>query len=510
MNENSKRIAKNTLFLYFRMMFTMVVSLYTSRVVLNTLGVDDFGVYQTVGGIVALLSFVNNALTVGSSRFLTYELGTGNVQKLKDTFSTVLSVHILLSLIIAIVAETAGLWYVYNKLVVAPERFHAAIFAYHISVLTSFITITQVPYNSSIVSHERMSVYAYASIVEVSLKLGIVYLLTISEWDKLKMYAILLCLVQFGIAMFYRLYCIRNFKECHYSLILRKDIFKNILSYSGWNLIASTAVALCHQGYLVLINAFFSPATVAARAVANQVNMAANHFVGNFRTAVNPQIVKQFAANNIEESRLLLLESTKYSYYMMLILCIPIYLVARPLLNLWLGIVPEYATEFLQWSVLTSAVAVFDQSFYTALSAKGNIRNNSLISSSVLFIGFGVTYICFRIGFSPVICAVILFISQSVLSFVVKPILLVKIVEYPVRPILLVFTDCAKVSLVAWPVPVLFHYWINESQVNMFFNLTLQIIVSVLCVVFAIWGVGLSPKMKSKIKTIILTRVGRK
>lgn len=405
MNENSKRIAKNTFFLYFRMMFTMVVSLYTSRVVLNTLGIDDFGVYQTVGGIVALLSFVNNALTVGSSRFLTYELGRGDFQKLKDTFSTVLSVHIMLSLIIAIVAETAGLWYVFNRLVVAPDRLSAAVFAYHISILTAFITITQVPYNSSIVSHERMGVYAYASIVEVSLKLGIVYLLTISEWDKLKVYAALLCMVQFGVAMFYRIYCIRNFRECRYTVMLKKDIFKKVLSYSGWNLIASTAVALCNQGLLVLINAFFSPAIVAARAVANQVNMAANQFVGNFRTAVNPQIVKQFAANNIEESQMLLLESTKFSYYMMLILCVPIYIVAKPLLNLWLGIVPEYAAEFLQWAILTSAVAVFDQSFYTALQAKGNIRNNSLISSSVLLLGFGAIYICFRLGFSPVSCA---------------------------------------------------------------------------------------------------------
>ena len=386
----------------------------------------------------------------------------------------------------------------------------AAIFAYHISILTSFITITQVPYNASIVSHEKMGVYAYVSIVEVSLKLAIVYLLTISTWDKLKVYAVLLCVVQFGVGMFYRLYCVRNFKECRYSLILKKDIFKDVLSYSGWNLISSTAVALCNQGVLVLINAFFSPAVVAARAVANQVNMAANQFVGNFRTAVNPQIVKQYAAKNYEESQNLLLESAKYSYYMILLLCVPICMVAESLLKIWLGIVPEYAPEFLQLAVLTSLVAVFDQSFYTALSAKGQIRENAILSPLVLFCSFGAMLLCFKLGFSPVSSAVVMLIAQSVISFVVKPILLVKIVTYPIKPILWVFVDCIKVSLVALPVPILFHYWVNESQLKMISIFVLQIVVSVLCVAVAIWIMGLSPKMKSKIKMFILNRVGRK
>ncbi len=509
MSENTKRIAKNTLFLYFRMLFTMGVSLFTSRVVLRVLGIDDFGSYQTVGGIVALLSFVNNALTVGSSRFLTYELGTGDFKKLKDTFSTVLSVHILLSLIIAVVAETAGLWYVYNKLVVSPERLNAAVFAYHISILTSFVTITQVPYNASIVSHERMSVYAYVSIVEVSLKLAIVYLLTISTWDKLKVYAVLLCVVQFGVAMYYRLYCVRNFKECRYSLILKKDIFKDVLSYSGWNLISSTAVALCNQGVLVLINAFFSPAVVAARAVANQVNMAANQFVGNFRTAVNPQIVKQYAAKNYEESQNLLLESAKYSYYMMLLLCVPICMVAEPLLKIWLGIVPEYAPKFLQLAVLTSLAAVFDQSFYTALSAKGQIRENAIMSPLVLFCGFGAMFLCFKLGYSPVSSAVVMLIAQSVLSFVVKPILLVKIVNYPRRRILIMFLCCLKVSFVAWPFS-----WLMGSVIEFYldsdlFCFIMKVLISLLIVSLTIWFVGLDALMKQKVKLFLKKKIGR-
>lgn len=500
MNDNNKRIAKNTLFLYFRMMFTMVVALYTSRVVLNVLGVDDFGTYQTVGGIVAMLTFVNNALSVGSSRFLTYELGTGHFDKLKDTFSTVLSVHILLAIILAIVAETFGLWYVYHKLVVAPERFDAAVFAYHISVLTAFVTITQVPYNSSIVSHERMGVYAYVSIVDAVLKLAVVYLLTIGDFDKLKLYAVLLFIVQTGVALFYRGFCIKNFKECHYTLVLKKDIFKNVLSYSGWNLFSSTSLALCNQGVIILINAFFSPAAVAARAVANQVNMAANSFVDSFRSAVNPQIVKQYAANNRDQSRKLLLESTKFSYYLMLMLCMPICLLAEPLLKLWLGTVPEYAPVFLQLAIMTSLIDVFSRSFYTALYAKGQIRENAIVSFFVLIVGFGIIFLLFKLGFSPVSSAVVMFGVMTAISCVIKPVLLVKIVEYPLKDIISVFIICFRVSLLAMPLPIVFFMTLQDRELGEIAKFAIMVPLSILSVCATVWLAGLTPEMKDFIK----------
>lgn len=505
MNSNSKRIAKNTIFLYFRMMFTMVVALYTSRVVLNVLGVDDFGVYQTVGGVVGMLTFVNNALAIGSSRFLTYELGAGNFNKLKDTFSTVLSVHILLALILVVVAETVGLWYIYNKLVVAPERMDAAIFAYHISVLTSFITITQVPYNASIISHERMGVYAYVSIADVSLKLGVAYLLALGNYDKLKMYALLLFLVQLGVAFFYRVYCVRSFKECRYSLILKKDIFKDVLSYSGWNLFSSTTLALCNQGVLVLINAFFSPAAVAAKAVAGQVNMAANSFVNSFRTAVNPQIVKQYAANNREGSRNLLLDSTKFSFYLMLMLCIPIYLLAGALLKLWLGVVPEYAEPFLKIAILTSLIDVFSQSFYTGLYAKGQIRENAVISFFILLPGFGLIFLLFKMGFSPISSAWVMFGAMSVISLIVKPLLLVKIVEYPIKPIIGVYVVCLRVALLSVPIPFLTFAALQD--VNEIFKFALIVILSIISVCASTWFAGLNADMKNMVKQAVLKKL---
>lgn len=505
-----KRIAKNTLFLYFRMMITMIVSLYTSRVVLKILGVDDFGIYQTVGGIVAVLMFVNSALSVGSSRFLTFELGTRDFAKLKETFSTVLSVHIILALAIVVVAETFGLWYVYNKLVVSPERFDAAVFAYHISVLTTFITIIQVPYSASIVSHERMKVFAYVSIVDVLLKLAIVYLLTISDFDKLKVYACLLFLIHFGIVAFYRIYCKNHFSECCYSVRFNKEIFKKIFAYSGWNLFASSAHALCNQGVLVLLNLFFSAPVVAARALANQVNNAALAFVSNFRTAVNPQVVKLYAAQNFDESRVLLLESTKYSFYLMLVLCVPITMVAVPLLQLWLGEVPDYAPEFLIWTVLTSLVAIFDESFYVALYAKGNIRNNSLISSSILFLGFVTMYFCFKLGCSPIACVIILFIVRFILGTVVKPILLVKIVGYPLKPILRVIAKSVSVGCIAWLLPILFHFCIGNIQMSSFFKFIFEVLFSLVCTLSTIWIIGLGPDVKQKLIQFLYAKMGKK
>ena len=400
---NNRTIVKNTFFLYFRMMFTMLVTLYTSRVILQMLGVNDYGIYQTVGGVAVILSFISTALSSGSSRFLTYELGKKDEDKLRRTFSTVLAMHLILAFFIFLLAETIGLWFVYNKLQIPTERMGAAVFAYHFSILTVLAMFFQVPFNASIISHEKMNVYAYLSIIETVLKLLIVYLLAISDWDKLKLYAIFLCTLQIGITWFYRNYCTRNFVETRSKCSIDRAIIKDVLNYSGWNLWSSASIALNNQGATILINVFFSPAIVTARAIANQVNMAANQFVQNFRIAVNPQIVKRYAAEDYQGSKDLLCSSTKYSYFMMLALCLPICLVTEPLLRLWLGIVPDYTVIFLQLTLVTSLFQVFDTSFYTALYAKGRIKENALISPLIGFLVFPIVYLLFKSGYTPVV-----------------------------------------------------------------------------------------------------------
>lgn len=503
---SNKTIAKNTIFLYFRMMFTMVVSLFTSRVILQVLGVEDYGIYQSVGGVVGMLQFVNGALSTGSSRFLTYEMGTGNFDKLKRTFSSVLTAHLLLAFIIVLVAETAGLWFVYNKLVIPTERMDAAVFAYHLSILAAIFQITQVPYNASIISHEKMGIYAYVSIAEVTLKLAIVYALYIGGWDKLKLYSTLFCIVNISIVLFYRIYCTRNFEETHYKPMWDKDIMKGVLSYSGWNLFANTSIALNNQGAVILINMFFAPGVVTARAVANQVNMAANQFIQNFRTAANPQIVKRYAAGDFEGSKSLLLSSTKLSYYLMLLLSLPICLLAEPLLQLWLGQVPEYSVIFLQLAIITSLFQVFDTSFYTALYAKGRIRENALISPTLGFLAFPISYILFRYGFSPTVLAFVLLVIYAILGLLVKPILVIKIVDYNWNDILKVFIPCLFVTVISSILPLVIYLFRNTLFDNVIVYFISLIIISIFSVAVTVWFIGMDKNMRNKVKSIVLFR----
>lgn len=488
------------------MMFTMVVSLFTSRVILQVLGVEDYGIYQSVGGVVGMLQFVNGALSTGSSRFLTYEMGTGNFDKLKRTFSSVLTAHLLLAFIIVLVAETAGLWFVYNKLVIPTERMDAAVFAYHLSILAAIFQITQVPYNASIISHEKMGIYAYVSIAEVTLKLAIVYALYIGGWDKLKLYSTLFCIVNISIVLFYRIYCTRNFEETHYKPMWDKDIMKGVLSYSGWNLFANTSIALNNQGAVILINMFFAPGVVTARAVANQVNMAANQFIQNFRTAANPQIVKRYAAGDFEGSKSLLLSSTKLSYYLMLLLSLPICLLAEPLLQLWLGQVPEYSVIFLQLAIITSLFQVFDTSFYTALYAKGRIRENALISPTLGFLAFPISYILFRYGFSPTVLAFVLLVIYAILGLLVKPILVIKIVDYNWNDILKVFIPCLFVTVISSILPLVIYLFRNTLFDNVIVYFISLIIISIFSVAVTVWFIGMDKNMRNKVKSIVLFR----
>ena len=496
---SNKRLAQNTIVLYARMIVTLVVSLYTTRVVLKTLGVEDYGIIQTIGGLVALLGYLNRALSAGSSRFLTYELGTGDYSKLQRTFSSVFFVHLFFAGIVVLFGETVGLWFLYHKLIIPPDRMYAAIWVFHLSIVTSVFTITQVPYSASIISHEKMSVYAYTSIVDVLLKLVIVYLLLISPIDKLIFYSTLLSVQSVGMILFYRWYCTKRFEEAHIKWVFDRQIVKSVLSYSGWNVFATTSVALCSQGMTIITNMFFNPGIVAARAVANSVNQTANQFVGNFRTAVNPQIVKQYAAQNHDESKHLLLASTRYSFYLFLIIALPVCLSAEFILKLWLGEVPEYAVQYLQLAICTSLFAVFDLSFYTGLYAKGRIKENSIFSSASFFLAFLLTYALFSMGFSPLVSGWMLLISQMIIALVVKPIMLVKIVNYNYSEIFQVFKSCFIVLVASAPLPLILYFYKESLIDNYYLRECVICLVAILSVAVAVWFIGLDKDMKQKL-----------
>lgn len=504
MQSNNKTIAKNTLFLYFRMMFTMVISLFTSRIILQKLGVDDYGIYQAVGGVVGFLSFINGALSTGSSRFLTYALGEGNVEKLKRAFSTTLNIHILIAILIVIVAETVGLWFLYNKMIIAPDRLSAAVYTYHLSILTAVFTLTQVPYNATIVAHEKMSIYAYMSIFEVSAKLLICYLLTIGGGDRLMMYATLLLGVQVGVMCFYRFYCPRHFEEARFSFSFDKKIFKEIAGFSGWSMFANASIALNSQGVLILLNMFFTPAVVAARAISLQVNMAANQFVSNFRQAANPQIVKKYAAGDYEGSKHLLLESTKYSYYMMYLIALPVCLLAYPLLKLWLGLVPNYTVPFLQLVIVQSLFQVFDTSFYTALYAKGRLRENALTSPTLGFMIFPITYVLFKLGYSPLVLSWTSLVVYAILGIIVKPWLIIKIVDYKCSEIWSVYRSCLVVTLVSLPLPIIIYRLLDISEL---LNFIIVGFVCLLSIGITVFFFGIDIAMRKKVVGAVMKKI---
>lgn len=492
MGDNNKRIAKNTLFLYFRMMLIMAVTLYTSRVTLQVLGVDDFGIYQTVGGAVTFLAFLSNALGSGTSRFITYEMGKEK-PRLDILFATVRVAHIILGIIIVIAGEIIGLWFVYNKLVIPADRLNAAVFAFHFSMAATFFQITQVPYNASIIAHERMNIYAYISILEAVLKLAIVYVLLVFPHDKLEVYAVLMCFITILIMGIYRIYCRKMFAEVRTKLTFDKEIFKGVASFSGWNLLTSSAASLANQGVTLVTNMFFAPAVVTVRSLALRINGIINQFIGNFRTAVNPQIVKKYAAGDYEGSKKLALASTQYTYYLMLIIVVPLFLLVEPALRLWLGEVPDGLVPFVQITLIQGLFQAFDTSLYVPIYAKGRIKENAIISPLFDFIQLPVVYMLFKLGYPPIALAWVEAIACVSLGIIIKPILVHVIVKYSYKEIMMMIVRCMIVTVLSVIAPVITSRFLDGNTISGFLII---LMVSLFSVGVVVWVIGIDKQMK--------------
>lgn len=473
----------------------MIVTLYTSRVVLNVLGTNDYGIYQTVGGIVGMMSFINNSLATGSSRFLTFELGKEDKSRLKAMFSSLMTAHVVLAVLMVLIGEPLGLWYIDNKLNIPPEQITTAKIIYQFSLITAVMNITQVPFSSVIIAHENMKIYAYVSLLETALKLVTAFAISISPVNKLILYAALLCLSQLVIRVIYRMYCGKNYPESRFDWrIFDKNIMKDVLSFSSWSMFANISSALIKNGTVMMLTQFFSPALAASRAVADQVNGTINQFITNFRTAANPQIVKRFASKDYEGSKSLLLKSTCFSYYLMLFISVPVILLAEPLIQLWLGQTPEYVVPFLQWTMVQSLISVFDSSFYVPLYAKGRLRENALIAPGIDVICLCAVYLCFKNGSSPMVICYTYVIMALLQGMVEKPVLLCLIVDYRVREILGVFVRCLLVSVLAIPLPVLFAANVDTFR---FVNFILVCVVSCISSGLAVWLAGMTKEDRS-------------
>ena len=398
---NNTRIAKNTLFLYFRMLLTMCVGLYASRVILNVLGVSDYGVYNVVGGIVNMLAFFNVGMTGATQRFISYELGRGDKERLDITFSTSVLTHIIIASIIIIVAEVVGLWLINTQLNIPDDRIYAANWVLQFSIFTFSLSVLIIPYNSCIIAHEHMNIYAYISVVEALLKLGIVFCLLCATVDRLILYAILVFCVQLFINCIYFIYCKNHFKECHYKYVYDKTLLKQMFSFAGWGMIGNTGFTLKDQGSNIILNLFFGTGVNAARGIATQVNNIINSFAANFSMAMNPQITKLYAVGSVDESMKLVYAGSRYTFFLLSLIAIPFLINSDYVLHLWLGIVPDYTNVFVYIILLGSLIYSLAHTVATAIHATGYVKWLQISLSTILLSELPIAYVILKLGGQP-------------------------------------------------------------------------------------------------------------
>lgn len=503
-SDNNKRIAKNTLLLYVRMLFTMAVSLFTSRVILNTLGVEDYGINNVVGGIVTMFSVLSGSLSSSISRFITFELGKGNIERLKTIFSTGVNIQLGMSVLIIIIAEAVGIWFLNTKMNIPTDRMVAANWVFQCAILTFVLNLLSVPYNAAIIAHEKMSAFAYISVVEVSLKLIIVYMLMISPFDRLETYAVLLLLVGAVIRFIYGYYCKRHFEECTYHFVFDKPVLKEMTGFAGWNFFGNGAYMLNTQGVNILMNLYFGVAVNAARGIATQVDAALKQFVNNFTTAVNPQITKSYAQGDLDYMHKLVCRSAKFSAFLMMFFAVPIILETNTILTIWLKTVPDYAVIFLQWIIISSFMdTVLANSLVTSMFATGKIKRYQIIVTTVGCLVFPLSWIAFKLGFEPQVGYILYFIIYTILLFV-RLYLLKDMVKLPVMMYIReVLYKLAPIIVVGFAIPGILILTMDAGWLR----LILVCLLSVLVTAASEYFIGLSNKEKNfvaeKIKLVI-------
>lgn len=406
-SNNNKRIAKNTLLLYFRMLLIMAVSLYTSRVILNVLGVEDYGIYTIVAGVIILFSFINGALASATQRFLNFELGRNGCERVRHIFSMSLNIYFCLIVIVLLLAETIGLWFLNTQMNIPSERMNAANWAYQCSVLSLCVSFVQVPYHASVIACEKMSFFAYIAIIEVALKLFVALLLVYIGLDKLKLYSILLFGVTILVFICYKLYCSATIFFCHYKCFWDRRIFSELLSFSGWMLLGAAAGVGATQGTNILLNIFYGVTVNAAVGVSNQVNAAVNQFVSNFQTAFMPQIVKLYAIGDISQLQRLINRSSRFSILLLFALACPLMLNIDFVLNLWLKNVPEHSSAFCILILTYSLIEAMSKPVGLAIHATGKVKYYNIVMSIALSMNILFSFVFLKLGFFPEIITVI-------------------------------------------------------------------------------------------------------
>lgn len=504
-SQNNRRIAKNTAMLYVRMLFTMGVSLFTSRVVLNTLGVEDYGVYSVVGGIIAMFTFINGGMVSATQRYLNFEIGKGNLSRLKDVFSTSLQIHALIALIIAILGETVGLWFLYEELVIPPDRMTAAFWVYQCSIISCVIGIISVPYNADIIAHEKMSAFAYISILEVVLKLAIVYMLYITTWDKLIVYAVLILIVQLIIRFVYANYCKKHFEESHYHHKIDKSLFKEMFSFAGWSFWGNLSAILYTQGLNMMLNIFFGPIANAARGIAVQVQAAVQQFVSNFQVAINPQITKSYAIGELKQMHNLMFRSARFSFILLFFLTLPILINTEYILTLWLKTVPQDTVTFTRLMICTSLIYTIANPCVIANQATGKVKVYQAVVGGILLLIVPISYIALKLGAPAYSVFIVHFCIESVAQFA-RMYMLRNLINLPLRSYLKnIYIPIISVVLISSIAPI----YIYRNLEYGFISFIIVSAISCISVAITALYIGLTKEERQFIFSKVISFVKR-
>lgn len=482
------------------MFLMLAINLYTSRVVLKTLGVNDYGIYSAVGGIVSMFTLISGALTNSVTRFLTFELGKGDAEKLRRVFSTSINVMLILCVIILILCDPVGIWFLNNKMDIPIGRMIAANWVLQCAIFTFLVNLISIPFNATIIAHEKMGIFALISIMDAVLKLVIVYALYITIFDKLIVYSVLLLLVACVIRFIYGVYCNRYFQECKYKWVNDKDLLKSMTSFAGWNFFGYGAKVVNDQGINLLMNVFFGVTVNAARGIAVQVKSAVTHFVTNFTMALNPQITKSYAVGNLSYMHSLIFSGAKFSYFLMLFFVIPLCFETELVLKLWLSIVPQYTVSFVRLTLVAATINVINDSIIKGLHATGKIKKYMIIVGIIELFNFPLTYIAFRMGATPEVSYYIFICVYGFLAFLrvylIKDFISLRFRDYFKR----VFLKCLLVTIPSLAIP----YYISLSLNDSITRLIIIVIVSIISTSLFVFFLGLTNYERNIIKSYVI------
>ena len=506
--DNNKRIAKNTLYMYIRMGFTMLVSLYTSRIILQNLGVSDYGIYNIVGSVITSFAFISAPLGTATQRFYNFELGKDNKKQLNVIFNMSFVIYLFLALSLFIIIEVFGLWFIYNKMTLPESRFDAALFSFHLYLVTFVLGLLKIPFDALIIAHEKMAYYAWVSILEVVLKLLNAFSLAYLAVDKLELFAVNHVIISIIMLLMVVTYSLRRFEYIFFvrtKEIWDKEIFKSLLSFSGWTLFGSVASMTSNQGINILLNTFFGVIVNAAMGIASQVNSAITQFVHNFQVAFRPQIVKYYAGGNLLELCTLINRTSKLSYMLMFGLICPLWFNIQFVLELWLGQdnVPYYAASFCILMTIYALLESFSAPMWMTIQATGKIKKYQMVISSIMFMNIIFSYIFLSMGLNPTVVLEIK-CCMDIIYLIVRLRFIKKMIGFPIRDYI---TNVIIPMLVISIVPILTLYAVSSYIQSRWHHLIFTIIVFYIIYAPCVLFVGMTKNERNGIKKMLYAKV---